>query len=261
MRCIMVLLIPLLLALTMVNATSIPGMADWKDGVVVIVYGQQYGTGFWVNDEYVVTAAHVVGYNLHDVAAVIKGDWRSDALVVYVNEKTDVAILKVRNPTMLHYTFKIASKTVAKKDIYVVGYPYEIVQLSGDLEAASTTPRVAKGFSAWHRPELYLLEFQATTDAGNSGGPVVYSNGAVVGVVSFALAGKVGVLYFATTAEALKHDLKLAGVSFEEADPPEELDVSKLDITEKKVTIIASVFSILLAILYIYVYLGGGRSA
>ena len=139
------------------------------------------------------------------------------------------------------------------------GYPFEIVQLSNDIGLASETPRIARGFSAWYRPELQLLEFQATTDAGNSGGPVVYSNGAVVGIVSFAMQGKVGVMYFATTSEALQKDLALAQVDYETMEPPVDTgeEITLLDVAEKKVTIITGFFSIILAILSIYVYVRG----
>lgn len=194
--------------------------ASWSDGVAIVVYGGQYGTGWWVAENTLVTAAHVVAWTENATVQVVRGDWSTTGFVVYVDRKTDIAVVKTESTPPGAYVFPVASRVEELKTLYVIGYPYEIVQLAGDLGKASEDPRVAEGFAAWYNRDYHLIEFQATTDAGNSGGPVVYANGAVAGLVSFALSGKAGTLYFASDADAIRKALDAAGVSYTVLDPP-----------------------------------------
>ncbi len=193
---------------------------DWSNGVVIVLFGSQYGTGWWVAKNYVVTAAHVVNYQNGTLVQLIRGDWKASGQVVCVDSKLDVAVIKTDRMPVFAHVFPVASRVEKLQQLFVIGYPFELVQISKSLEAASSDPRIAEGFAAWYKPEYHLIEFQAETDAGNSGGPVVYANGAVAGLVSFALIGKAGVLYFASDADAIKQVLDKAGVHYTTEEPP-----------------------------------------
>lgn len=199
--------------------------AAWSDGVVVVVYGNQYGTGWWVNKNYLVTAAHVVGWKNNVTVDLIRGKWVAKGTVVYTDTKHDIAIIRSdTGAPEWAYIFPVATHVEDLKQLYVIGYPFELVQLaSGNIISASEDPRIAQGFAAWYNHNYHLIEFQAETDAGNSGGPVVYANGAVAGLVSFALTGKAGTLYFATDANAIRQALGNAGVQYTVMDPPNGL--------------------------------------
>ena len=191
--------------------------------MAVVVYGSQYGTGWWVAKDTLVTAAHVVSWTKNATVTVIRGDWKTSGVAVYVNAQTDIAVIRTEGMPLDAHVYPVASRVDEQRTLYVIGYPYELVQIEkGDLASASNDPRIAKGFSAWYNHNYHLIEFQATTDAGNSGGPVIYSNGAVVGLVSFALTGKAGVLYFASDADAIRAALDKAGVHYETMEPPAE---------------------------------------
>jgi len=86
--------------------------------------------------------------------------------------------------------------------IYIIGYPFELLQVLGDLRTLSENPRVLESRLTWSASGL--IELGGITDAGNSGGPVLDYYGNVIGVVSFALRGEAGTLYFATSAGNLK---------------------------------------------------------
>jgi S1-C subfamily serine protease len=148
-----VLLIPL--------AYAIPAHAgsSWRDGVVIVVYGSQYGTGWWVSKDVLVTAGHVVNYQENATVQLIRGDWKGGGVVVYVDSKKDVAVIKTDGMPSGAYIFSIASRVDELKTLYVIGYPYEIVELSGDLTTASEDPRVARGFAAWYDHDYNLIEF------------------------------------------------------------------------------------------------------
>ena len=178
---------------------------DWFRGVVVVAYGRQYGTGFWINPTHIATAAHVVSFNPNARVVVIKGSIHSQGQVVALDRETDVAIIYVENADQFDkHIFPIA-RTMPEptSTIYVIGYPSELLQvMSGSLERLSEHPRVLETHLTWSANGL--IELGGITDAGNSGGPVVDYSGNVIGIVSFALRGSAGTLYFATSAGNLK---------------------------------------------------------
>jgi len=216
------LLVFVLLALALVSVSSIPIFAqtiqtttiatkrlsfseDWLNGVVIVVYGNQYGTGFWINSQYIATAAHVVNFNPSAVVTIIRGSVRSQGRVVALDRQTDVAIIYVQNADRFtnKHIFPLARwMPPPTSTIYVIGYPAELLQVLGSLEALSEHPRVLESHLTW--ASNGLIELGGITDAGNSGGPVVDASGAVIGIVSFALRGEAGTLYFATSVANLK---------------------------------------------------------
>lgn len=177
---------------------------DWLKGVVLITYQSYYGTGFWINPTHIATAAHVVGYNPNAIVTVIKGTIRSSGRVVALDRATDVAIIYVENANAFEkHVFPIARELPRlTSTIYVIGYPYELLQVLGSLEALSENPRVLRTSFAWSANGL--IELGGITDAGNSGGPVLDFYGNVIGIVSFAARGEAGYMYYATSAGNLK---------------------------------------------------------
>jgi len=177
---------------------------DWLKGVVIVVYGNQYGTGFWINPSHIATAAHVVSYDSNARVTIIKGSVQAQGQVVALDRGTDVAVIYVQNADQFDkHIFPIArSMPEPTSTIYVIGYPSELLQVMGSLETLSEHPRVLESRLTWSANGL--IELGGITDAGNSGGPVLNWYGEVIGVVSFALRGPAGTLYFATSAGNLK---------------------------------------------------------
>jgi len=188
---------------------------DWDYGVVVVLYGSQYGTGFWVSKNWLVTAGHVVNFKSYAKVQLIHGDFETYGTVVYVDSVHDIAIIKADSTPSRVYFFKIAPRIEKGIRVYAIGYPYELYSLYGDVKSMSANPRAAEGMITWVDDLKNLAEIQATIDQGNSGGPVVDSSGAVVGLVSFAIQGEVGTLYFVTTCEAIVVALQKAGAKYQ----------------------------------------------
>ncbi len=188
----------------------------WDKGVVVILYQHKYGTGWWVEKRHIVTAAHVVSFQSNARVSIIHGDYESTGTVIYVNQLHDIAVIRVeREPQSAYYIWSLAKNDPEKAlRIFVIGYPFELYKIVGDIRKMSTMPRVAQGIVAWTHPEQKIFEFQASTDTGNSGGPIVDENGNVVGVVSFALQGNVASLYYGTSISAVKDALERLGIRY-----------------------------------------------
>lgn len=190
----------------------------WNDGVVVVLVGNQYGTGWWAAKDYLVTAGHVVNYQTNLRVTLVHGDWESTGYVVYVNNVHDVAVIKCVHPPAQQYIFAIAASMPDQgANIYVIGYPFELYKITGDIKVMSANPRVTQGIISWEYPDKQLFEFSAPTDAGNSGGPIVTESGAVIGLVSFALEGKVANMYYGSDVNAIKDALTSVGVKYRTA--------------------------------------------
>jgi S1-C subfamily serine protease len=181
----------------------------------VVLYGDQYGTGWFVSNKYIVTAGHVVSYQTNAKVTLIKGDYTGVGYVIYTDSLTDIAIIKVEKGPAEVYVFTLSAKDPEKgQQIYVLGYPYELYKLIGDLAKMSMNPRVSMGVAAWIDSEKKLFEISASVDSGNSGGPITDGFGNVVGLVSFALTGKAATLYYGTSVSAIKEALSKNGISY-----------------------------------------------
>ena len=186
---------------------------DYLDQTVVVLSPDSYGTGWWVDGKHVITAYHVVDTG---VQVVLRGDWNSTAKVIYYNTTLDIAILEVANPAPwargLSLNYNIKQGDVVK----VVGYPVQLYEeLNGDLKLMSISPRVATGTIAWINPSFPVAELDVSTDAGNSGGPVVNAEtGGVVGMIIYARKGIVSEGYYMLRADAIAQAIKAAGVGY-----------------------------------------------
>ena len=217
----MVLLVSLLMlsSLTpaLAEAEELAFSQSWLRGTVVVVYGSQYGTGFWLNPSHVATAAHVVNSELNAVVTVIRGNVRGSGRVVALDPRSDIAVIYVDSATAFasKHVFPVArTMPPPTSTIYVIGYPHELYQLLGSIEALSENPRVLRTYLTWSASGL--IELGGIVDAGNSGGPVLDSLGNVIGIVSFALRGTAGTMYFATSAGNLRELCERHNIAYSE---------------------------------------------
>ena len=209
---------------------------QWDKGVGIVLYqSRQYGTGWWIDREehILVTAAHVVSYNAEATQAdinIIRGEFITRGRVIYLDRTSDIAIIQTEDIPEDAYIFSIARSVEKGENIIVIGYPYELLQVyANDLYRMSMNPRASFGQITWIEEPYRMAEIGTYTDAGNSGGPIVNERGAVVGLVTFALAGRSATLYFMTTTHAIREALDRAGVQYTLA--PESMAEAVSDIT------------------------------
>ncbi len=146
------------------------------------------------------------------------GGWESPASILAATGRRegDVAVLEVENPPPGHPSLPLCSDEPEPPFIaYIIGYPSELLQLTGSLQRLSMMPRVYASTVSWFDPVRHLYEI-GRTDTGNSGGPVVTTNGCVVAIVSFALRGGASELFFDSSVYWVKLALRRAGVAWRE---------------------------------------------
>jgi S1-C subfamily serine protease len=155
------------------------------------------GSGFVYGGERVMTNAHVVA-GTEDVEIELNGD-RLDARVVVYDPKRDLAVLHVpglRAPAMAFANREAATGT----DAVVLGFP-----LDGPYDPQPARVRDVGEITG---PDIYeagdvtreVYTIRALVRSGNSGGPLVASNGRVLGVI-FAAAADDRNTGFAVTAD------------------------------------------------------------
>ncbi len=163
-------------------ATLQSAFEDVRSGVVRLEVagcdGGSVGTGFAVDDDLLVTAAHVVAGA--QVVEVVQGTEATAGTVVGIDEGSDVAL--VRTATELTGAeLEFSDDEVRVGDaVAAIGYPEgdALTLHPGTVNAVGR--KAVVGEHALHD----LVEFDAAVTHGDSGGPVVRTDGEVVGVVS-----------------------------------------------------------------------------
>jgi S1-C subfamily serine protease len=135
-------------------------------------------TGFLIDGNgYLATNAHVINNARNLIVENLKGD-QFIAVPVYVNKKTDLAILKVTDTSFrkinnLPYTIRKTSADLGSQ-IFTLGYPREVIVYSeGYLSAKS-------GFSG----DTTAYQVSMAVNPGNSCGTLLNKNGEVIAIIS-----------------------------------------------------------------------------
>ena len=172
-------------------------------GIAPSCQRQIEGSGFVISPNHIMTNAHVVaGVTQHQT--VTAGDRTLDATVVFYDPQVDVAVLYVPglNLSPLHF----AGQANPGASAVVAGYPLDAMRLHA-------APARIGGIQNAQGPNIYqtatvtrqIYEIRAVVESGNSGGPLLASDGTVYGVV-FAAAVGVDDTGFALTAAQVRAD-------------------------------------------------------
>lgn len=142
------------------------------------------GSGFLVEDDLVVTAAHVVGG--YSSTQLTLGDQTASGTVVGYWPEQDLAIVRASRPLTGHVFEVTADLPPIGAEVVALGYP-----LSGPLSLAGPGIVSAYGedvnYAWWDGSDQAvddLMRNTLPTNPGNSGGPLVDASGTVVGLVS-----------------------------------------------------------------------------
>jgi S1-C subfamily serine protease len=153
-----------------------------QEGEVETEHG--VGTGVVIVDKGVIlTNLHVVA-GAKRVSVVFSDGLESDAMVIGMRPEHDLAVLQAKTiPDDLMAATMGSTKELALGDhVIAVGFPFGI--------GPSVTAGVVSGLRReFHSPQgkrvlTNLIQFDAAANPGSSGGPLVTSNGEVVGIVT-----------------------------------------------------------------------------
>lgn len=134
------------------------------------------GSGFIINkDGYILTNNHVVE-NATDITVKL-GDGRElKAKVIGRDPKTDIAIIKIEASNLPVIPFGNSDKLEVGEPVMAIGNPFGLNQ------TVTTGIVSAKGRFIGEGPYDNFIQTDASINRGNSGGPLINTNGEAVGI-------------------------------------------------------------------------------
>jgi WD40 repeat protein len=139
--------------------------------------GTSAGSGAIISpDGYILTAAHVIE-GASRIKVVVEETREYWASVVNADYKADVAILKIPASGLTWFALGDSDKVAIEEQIRVLGYPLPgagvgLIAVAGVIQGT----RVLAG--------VKLLQHNASTASGHSGGPVINAQGEIIGIHS-----------------------------------------------------------------------------
>lgn len=216
------------------------GLLGYLDrGVALVVAGgeggsQSTGTGFFVNEKQLVTNRHVVE-GRSQVHVISKAFGRpAPARIVAVTQGTefgsaDFAVLEVE-ASGDHQILSLSTNVERLQNVIAIGYPGYVMEtdqsfrrlFEGDLSAAPQAAVTQGSVVALQAGQegIELIAHTATVGPGNSGGPLVDSCGAVLGVNTFIKSVQENLLRlnFSLRSDSLRKFLDQKGVYYTRND-------------------------------------------
>ena len=190
------------------------------------------GTAFVVNKNYLITAAHVLSQC--NSVSIRHAHEEFDVEIAAWDEANDLGLLKSETPFEHITKFRSGNRISIGERIATHGYP-----LFGELSDSAKITQGNINSLAGVGNDSRVIQFDAPTQPGNSGGPVLDGSGNVVGVVSAGLSKKYADqtghiaqnVNFAVKSYLVEGFLSSNNVSFEKADSTQKLELP--DIAEK----------------------------
>lgn len=146
------------------------------------------GSGFLIDDDLVVTAAHVV----KDAAEIVLriDDELVSGEVLGTNDLTDIALVRTARDSKGHQFTFIDGEPRIGTGIYALGFPRNVTVKDAEGSDNGFTAN-AGAVTALNQTVDYgsgsienMIRTDASVDSGNSGGPLITQDGEVVGLVS-----------------------------------------------------------------------------
>ena len=154
-----------------------------KPSVVYLEGSKKSGTGFLVTRTgLIVTNAHVAREE-ESLQARFSGGVELTAEVAYIDDDLDIALLKVEGANFPHLVLAETATVRQGQEVLAVGNPGQAMLFSvtkGIVSGIDEFPNAGQG--TW-------IQTDAQLNPGNSGGPLVNMQGAVVGIATSRPAG------------------------------------------------------------------------
>lgn len=174
--------------------------ANWEDAVVTIEFKDGHGSGFAISENYILTNYHVVGSKKEvTLKFAEKNGFKQEATgtVIRKNAKRDVALIEIKGKLPKYLSIsKIKPKS--RDEVYTLGTPLD-TKYAGTLNPGSIThpERELEG--------LTYIQSNAHIYPGNSGGPMVNSDGQVIAISVMGDSRAEGINFFIPIDSALEY--------------------------------------------------------
>ena len=169
-----------------------------REKVLMIEVGNSTGTGWVIEEGWIITNEHVVGSNKNVIVHIpMSGEaagYTSFAGNVFgVDRKRDLAAIKLDHGIEPIKTREVDVRDIGK-DVFTLGYsagnpgvPSSHSGIISYVKLADTTLQFEKGKSYYRGDEVdskvSIVVFDAAADPGDSGGPILDKDGYAIGIV------------------------------------------------------------------------------
>jgi hypothetical protein len=215
---------------------SIEGLI--RKSTVLIVSGSgenaSFGTGFFINRNFIVTNAHVVENETQAVRAYIDGKREPVALSIrrrstaFEDSGRDYAVLMSSEPSDFFLSLQKQQGSIQLQSVISAGFPGDALELLADLQQSENfdnpdklplfmTTGIVNAEQKIKGKEDAIIH-SATISQGNSGGPLINTCGRVLGINTFISTSEVRTLNIALSVSGLRQFLKDAAIDFYETD-------------------------------------------
>ncbi len=157
------------------------------------------GSGFIIStDGYIVTNNHVVS-NSEQILVTLSDGREMEAKLIGQDPPTDIAVIKIYTDNLHVTTFGNSDELQAGQIAIAIGNPlgFQCTVTAGVVSALGRTLRSESG-----RLIDDVIQTDAALNPGNSGGPLVDSNGKVIGVNTAVIVGAQGLCFAVSSSIA-----------------------------------------------------------
>ncbi|WP_254434171.1 S1C family serine protease [Halobacillus sp. Marseille-Q1614] len=148
---------------------------QYKKAVVVVEAGQSNGTGFSIDSNGTILTNHHVIEGEKQISVGFPDDGLFKAEVVETYPSIDLAVLKIEGEALPFLELADETSFQAEEEFLFIGNPLRFTGIANQGEILKYTD-----LDSWEDPVLML---DAPIYRGNSGSPVINSEGKVIGVV------------------------------------------------------------------------------
>ncbi|TAE79562.1 MAG: hypothetical protein EAY81_11120 [Bacteroidetes bacterium] len=151
---------------------------------VTIKADEGHGSGFVIStDGYIITNHHVIDGS-KEISVLFENGFNIPAELVYSNADFDLALIKLKGKGFTPLPLGSSEKTVVGSDVFAIGTP--------KMEEFGQT--VTRGILSAKRTfeGRTFLQTDASVHPGNSGGPLLNEQGAVIGINTYKFRGAEG---------------------------------------------------------------------
>ncbi|MTI87775.1 MAG: trypsin-like serine protease [Balneolaceae bacterium] len=156
---------------------------------------QSMGSGFIISEDgLIVTNEHVASKSSKEIMVALADGNQYEAELIGSDELADLSLLKIKNEsrTYPHITFSDSDQIMVGEWAIAMGNPFGLFsdgQPSVTVGVVSAKERDFRPDPQDPRLYIEMIQTDAAINRGNSGGPLVNSNGEVIGVNTFIYTG------------------------------------------------------------------------
>jgi serine protease Do len=187
---------------SVISTSSAPIIDPFHEELLRFFFGEQFprdytnmGSGFIISEDgLIVTNQHVVGNNPAEII-IHTTDGRSyNAKMIGSDELTDIALLRVQseNSFFPFLEFSDSDEIIVGEWAIALGNPFGLFDDGKPSVTVGVVSAINRDFRADpNNPRVYIdmIQTDAAINRGNSGGPLLNSEGKVIGVNTFIYTG------------------------------------------------------------------------